>query len=347
MFLYKSALLCLLLLFLSTAAHAKIVFSSTRDGVKGIYVMEDDGNNQTLLTESEELQPFPSSWSPDGKRILFKRRIRVHRAYTFFLMDPDGTNIRQLIENDNDSYFGKASFSPDGKFIVYDRDFSVDHKEKYSIEVLNIKTGETEVILSDMNVTFCDWSPDGKHIIFTEPMSPGREGTVWIMGADGHKPRRLIPVANGAVAVQRWCPRWSPDGNQIAFYQEEYVIENIDGVGNARIDRAFRLMICNRNGTNVRQLRIPKDWKFSSLDWMDNGKSIVFSASVGIPLDEPLPRVFEWPPYNVYKYHIKTGEITQLTDDPGWDQTVDWISDDVLPVSPQGKKKVTWGTLKQ
>ena len=256
-------------------------------------------------------------------------------------------NVRQLIENDNDSYFGKASFSPGGKFIVYDRDFSVDRKEKYSIEVLNIKTGERKVILSDMNVTFCDWSPDGKHILFTEPLSPGTDGTVWIMGADGHNPRRLIPVANGAVAVQRWSPRWSPDSNQIAFYQEEYVLERIEGLGIAPIQKAFRLMICDRKGENIKHLQIPKDWDFGSLDWMDDGKSIVFSARVGMPLNEPIPRNFKFPPGNIYKYHIKTGEITQLTDHPGWDQTLDWISDDVLPVSPKGKKKVTWGTLKQ
>ena len=40
---------CLILL-LSTVANAKIVFDSKRDGVKGIYVMNDDGSNVTLLT---------------------------------------------------------------------------------------------------------------------------------------------------------------------------------------------------------------------------------------------------------------------------------------------------------
>ena len=80
---------------------------------------------------------------------------------------------------------------------------------------------------------------------------------------------------------------------------------------------------------------------------MDEGKSVVFSARAGIPLNEPLRGDIDIPPCYVYKYHIPTGEITQLTNDPGWDQTIDWISDDVLPVTPQGKKKVTWGEIKQ
>ena len=333
--------LCLLLLLLSTAAHARIVFDSTRDGVEGVYVMDDDGSNQTLLTDKFNAR-IPS-WSPDGTQVLFNRSVRG--STVLCLMNPDGTNIRELTERDG-SYINRASFSPDGKFIVYSRITEIDNRGKYSIEVLNIKTGKREVI-SDMLVTCCDWSPDGKHIIFTESLSPGNNGTVWIMGVDERKPRRLIPAAIGAVSVHRWCPRWSPDGNQIAFYQEEFGHQPIAGRGNVRINKGNKLMICNRNGTNVRQLQIPKDRDFLSVDWMDDGKSIVFSARVGIPLNKPVPGDFDWSIGNIYKYDIKTHVVTQLTDHPGLDETVDWISDDVLPVAPQDKKKVTWGTLKQ
>ncbi len=347
MHLLKACSFCFLLLVLSTVADAKIVFSSTRDGVKGIYVMDDDGSNQTLLTESKELRPYPSCWSPDGKQIAFKRRVKRRSNFVVFLMNPDGTNIRQLTENDGSS-IGRVSFSPDGKSIVFNRIVRIDNKEKYSITVLNIETGKTKEI-ADINVNFCDWSPDGKHIIFSKPLAVGGGGnTIWIMGADGHNPRPLIPEpAAGEVVIHRWRQRWSPDGKKIVFTQREYTWEKIPNVGTALIDKAYRYMICDRNGENVRQLRIPKDWRPLSVDWMDDGKSVVFSAFVGIPLNEPILRGFVFPPANIYKYHISTGERTQLTDHPGEDETVDWISDDVLSVTPQGKKKVTWGALKK
>ena len=79
---------------------------------------------------------------------------------------------------------------------------------------------------------------------------------------------------------------------------------------------------------------------------MDDGKSIVFSASE-YKLNELPPGPGEVPPGNIYKYRITTGKITQLTQGPGDDVFRDWISDKVLSVSPQGKKKVTWGTLKK
>ncbi len=343
----KVFFLCLLLLLSSTVAHAKIVFTSTREGVEGVYVMDDDGSNQMVLIEDEKLRPSVDSWSPDGKQILFQKAIRGIGGYVLFSMNPDGTNIQQLTPDD-DSYIGKCSFSPDGKSIVFDTYVRVGNHDKGRITVLNIETGKMKKI-AEIDANFCDWSPDGKHIIFSKPLAVGGGGnTIWIMDANGHNPRRLIPPQDGAaVVVHQWRARWSPDGQKIVFTQREYAWEKIEGLGTALIDKAHRYIICDRNGGNIKRLQIPKEWRPLSIDWMDDGKSVVFSAYDGIPLNKPILRDFVFPPANIYKYHIETHVITQLTDHPGEDSTLDWISDDVLSVTPQGKKKVTWGKLKQ
>ncbi|MDE0087366.1 MAG: hypothetical protein OXU23_16710 [Candidatus Poribacteria bacterium] len=352
----KVCWVCLVLLLLSTAAHAKIIFGSERNGVEGIYIMDDDGSNQTRLIEGGSLTPW--SWSPDGQQILFSRIIgetfkengvwQVIRGSVLFLMNPDGTNIRQLTEND-DSYIGRASFSPDGKFIVYDRLWEENDKEKDIVEVLNIKTGKRKVIL-DRSVTSCDWSPDGKHILFAEPTQPGKSSTIWIMGADGHNPRELIlnpGPQRDKFHIYRERPRWSPDGQQVVFVEVESKWELVPGVVNALIFKAYRYMIYDRANGNISKLSIPRDWVCYGIDWMDDGKSVVFTARAGMPMDKPRPPDFVFPHCYVYKYHLKTRKITQLTNDHGWDQIIDWISDDVLSVSPQDKKKVTWGAIKQ
>lgn len=347
MHLHKVIFLCLLLLLFATAASAKIVFGSERNGVQGIYVMDDDGSNQTLILEHRDWRPHPDRWSPDGKQILWSHGGGIS------LMDADGTNFRgRALTPKDGSSVGIASFSPDGKNIVFDRSFRENDALKVGIYVLNIRTLQMEEIhQSQIRPNTCDWSPDGKQIIFSEGITiGGGGGTIWIIGADGHNPRRLIPApvlqADNFV-IHRNDPRWSPDGQQIVFTEMAHKWEFVPNVGNARFFGAFRYLICDRNGDNIRQLRIPKDWQYYGIDWMDNGKSVVFSARAGYPINEPLRGAIELPPCYIYKYHIPTGEITQLTNDPGWDQTLDWISDDVLSVTPHGKKKVTWGEIKQ
>ena len=335
----KVVMLCLILLLVSTAAHAKIVFSSKRNGVVGVYVMDDDGSNQTLLMEGNPWGArFPYCWSPDGKQILF-------HSGGLALMNADGTNVRKLIGGN----IGSASFSPDGQSIVFDWSFRKHNKFTYGIYIINIKTLKVEAIAPQIMASQCDWSPDGKHIIFSEWRTHGVHTTIWIIDADGDNRRPLVPApaAGGEFTIYRSRPRWSPDGKQIVFLQTEFKLVRLPGAREGPFFKAFRYMICNHNGENVRRLHIPEGMEGLDVSWMDDGESIVFSARAVIPLNEPLPGDFDFPPPNIYKYNIRTRVRTRLTNHPGTDVTVDWISDDVLPVSPQGKKKITWGTLKQ
>ena len=336
---HKGVMLCLLLLLLASTVvtHAKILFDSVRNGIDGIYVMDDDGSNQTLLTDT--FRPHLPSWSPDGRQIVFKRPGGV-----LYLMNPDGTNMRRLTEYGRNIYINRASFSPDGKSLVFNRIVEDPGDWKDRTVVLNIETGEMKEIADFWGIHH-DWSPDGKHIICAEPWTDGVNNTIWIMEADGHNLRPLVPAAaaGGEFTIRRDSPRWSPDSQQIVFLQVEWK----RAAGGEFFYKAFRYMTCNRNGANLRSLPIPKDMEGIYVDWMDAGKSIVFSAKADIPLNQPLPRDFEFPPPNIYKYHIRTRVMTRVTNHPGRDVTIDWISDDVLPVSPQDKKKVTWGTIKQ
>ena len=341
MLIRKISVLCLLvLLTFGTFADAKILFGSVRNGIKGIYVMDDDGSNQTLLREGDRWLPFPNCWSPDGQLIVFAGL----DAYPY-LMHPDGTNVRKLPITK--AAVGRMSFSPDSESLVFNMRVEIDGKEKKTVNVLNIETGEIKEI-AEIRAISCDWSPDGKLIVFSEPGVAGDDkgGTIWIMRSDGHNPRKLLPPpARGRFRTSRW----SPDGKQIVYLYNDYVWERRPEVGGGLflIFKEHRYLICDRNGKNVKQLRIPKDWRPFAIDWMDDGESVVFSAYTELPLNEPAPPPDQLPPCNIYKYHIWTQTITRLTDHPGVDGSLDWISDDVLPVSLQGKKKVTWGTLKQ
>ena len=335
--------LCLSLL-ISTAATAKIVFAATHAddaNAVSIYVMEDDGMGVTppLTTATYLTDP---RWSPDGKQIVFSRPVHPKdwSRRQIVVMNVDGTNVRTLTAPLQHGMDDHPSFSPDGKSILFTKFQSIDNKLQSCVCMIELETGKIKE-LSELDVNFPDISPDGKHIVFSPIPILGKTGSnLWIMGADGHNPRELLPpLPKGELLIDRVYARWSPNGKQILYYQTENEYDAAKGF----IPHAHRYFIYHLTTGQLRPLRIPKTYRSSGLDWMDNGKSIVFSA-VEVKLKEPVDGVLHL--YHLYKYQLATGEITRLTAQPLLNPSLDWISDDVFPVSPKGKHPTQWGKLK-
>jgi Tol biopolymer transport system component len=335
--------LCLILLF-STVGNAKIVFDSKRDGISGIYVMNDDGSNETLLTKKlTSNYPHYPRWSPDGTQIVFEMQANPpeNRKFQLFLMNTSGTNVRPLTEL-HAWIDSEPSFSPDGKQVLFTRD---TFKKRCSY-ILDLESGEI-IQLPDIVANSPDWSPDGRQIVFASTsfaIAGAAGGNIWIMDADGENARQLLPTpdVDGRI-IDRSSPRWSPDGKQILYAETEYTFEP-RGQFEFLILKANRYFICDQNGEEILQLSISKKWKAKDIDWMDNGESVLLSAA-----ELKLNRLMlgNNHHYNIYKYHIATRKTTRLTDHPGNDSRVDWISGHTLSVSPKGKKQTQWGKVKK
>ena len=336
-------LLCLFLLLFPTAVNSKIVFSSIRDGIRGIYVMENDGSNVVLLTNT--LGPGSPRWSPNGKHIVFQRQVdpQDFQRYHLLMMNVERQNIRQLTEpgNNLDSH---PSFSPDGKLILFHRREGIDNKNmKSSINVLNIESGKIKQI-SNHFVNHPDWSPDGKQILFSQVPGLAGTGNIWIMDANGENARELLPpLPVEGLFVRRRNPRWSSNGKLILYHESKEEFAVIDGEVHF-IPHGYFYYIYAIDDGSIQQLNVPKNWKPVVIDWVDEGNSVVFTAAAvklnQLPDDEPIK-------YNIYKYNITNEKITRLTEHPGQDIALDWISNKVYAVSPIGKQSVQWGELKK
>jgi Tol biopolymer transport system component len=142
-----------------------------------------DGSGLTKLPipETDEVD----DWSPDGKwfATVSDRDPSPHVGYQICRMRPDGTEQLQLTKGARNCY---PRFSPDGRRIVYHRDYWMSHRYEFELHVMDVDGTNDHVVLRNeelANFESACWSPDGRRL-----------AVVWyteILGKDGVKSRWL------------------------------------------------------------------------------------------------------------------------------------------------------------
>jgi Tol biopolymer transport system component len=187
-----------------------------------IWLVRPDGTEKQQITYNAggNLRYRNPQWSPNGERLGFIKT------------DGENENSKSsLIVNDileNHIYELKVDlasgydWSPDGKQIVYDRPVEVDQSDpawyvniqlikSEGLWVVDVESGVNKELLPRLRkypLINPDWSPDGKHILFTEGTFD--EVPVKNMIADVDNPSNIVTLDYGA-----GCD-WSPDGGKLA-----------------------------------------------------------------------------------------------------------------------------------
>ena len=90
----------------------RIVFSSRRSGLQGVWISSDDGSNLVQLSNPNYESGSPQ-WSPDGSRIAFDSH--PHDRWEIYVADVAERKPRKLITNISDVI--RPHWSRDGKWI--------------------------------------------------------------------------------------------------------------------------------------------------------------------------------------------------------------------------------------
>jgi TolB protein len=151
------------------------------------------------------------TWSPDGTRLAFLRTSSFGQQQAF-VVGVDGSGLRRVTRESAHSRFFQYDEPAwlDDETIVFsswlvDNDFDL-------FTMRPDGTGLRRLTNDDADDRQAVWSPDGRRIALART-GLDRRSSIWLLGADGRRPRRLTPSSIEPAA----SPAWSPDGRRVAF----------------------------------------------------------------------------------------------------------------------------------
>ncbi len=121
-----------------------------------------DGSDKVRLTP-DYLEAFLAHWSPDGKRLAVMGR-EPGKVWQTYLIDAAGGTPQHLLSENRNA--ADPGWSADGTKLVFGREPDLMGKESgpHTIEILDLRSGRTEVVPGSEGLFSPRWSPDGRWI---------------------------------------------------------------------------------------------------------------------------------------------------------------------------------------
>jgi Tol biopolymer transport system component len=279
----------------ASSKNGRIAF--TRDFLD-VWSMRPDGSSPVNLTADSAAADWMPSWRPDGRKLAFmSNRVTPTNPgpdpdYEIFVMNADGSGVRQLTANALDDE--TPSWSPDGHKLVFQRDFNpIAEQVDYDLFTMHADGTHQRNLTSSpgVNEQEADWSPNDRRIAFASDRDGDFE--LYTMRPDGSRVRQLT---NNQGPDDR-NPAWSPDGRRIAFDS------NRDGP-----EGEIYTMRAHGSG----QTRLTFDQAGSYLPaWSPDGRLIAFTS-------------FRDGNGEIYTMHADGSHQVNRTQNPAYDRDPDW-----------------------
>ena len=236
-----------------------------------VYVMRADGGEAARLTDSRE-NVSSYSWSPDNTRIAYVT-----------------TDARSAAE--------EANLKKRDDERVFEGDFRYAHAW-----VIDVTTKTATRISEGTNYTVAgapSWAPDGKRFVFgagATPMLRDNRRDIYLANIDTTQIETLSTNFGSDTS-----PRWSPDGQSIAWTSEPYTGPPLPDGTAPGVTMQSKLMLYDVAARSVKDVSSPAfDTDAGNPVWTAEGNRVMFVAG---------KRAYS----EAFAYDLTSGRYTQLS----------------------------------
>jgi eukaryotic-like serine/threonine-protein kinase len=244
--------------------HVAFWFYPTVGGRRDVALVSLETGKEVVLTADFAVSNWNPVWSPDGNFVYFISDRNGSVNFWRIRVDPGSGQARGEPEPvvAPSTYSRHLNFSRDGTKMIY-----VQSNNQANIQGVAFDMNEKRVVgdpfwvtSGDREVTRAEVSPDGREFLMRQIRRTQDDIVIY------------EPSTNTWRDVTRdepfdRYPRWSPDGNQIAFVS--------DRTGN------YEIWICSPDGRNLRQITFvgPSETGTSFPTWSPDGRRLIYSVN--------------------------------------------------------------------
>ena len=242
------------------ADGTRLAFTSNREGLTKIYLMDVDGSNLRRLSTDTRIESAPS-WAPDGSAVAYYSRSLDGADVGLRITEIASGKTVTIRGNGLDKGPEAAVWSNDSARLAFS---GANEHGKTEIWIANRDGTEQREISSKVSTRHkghASISPDGKQVVYVADM----RGSVAIVATDLESGKSTI-LTEGIEAAHE-NPRWSPDGKQIAFASSR------DDPQGTRLD----IFVMNADGSGARNLSRDPHEDFNP-QWSADGSHVVFNS---------------------------------------------------------------------